>query len=158
MPMESNMCDGVSGHIPAGAVAGMTTVVTGAAGFVGSHLVTTLRESGAAAVGADLAWIDPPAPDARPRPGPNGHPTLVRVGIDLRYGRIEPLVAGADVVFHLAGLPGVWPSWSRFDEYLQANVLATKRLLDACLAVGVPRVVLASSSSIYGHARSRPTP
>jgi nucleoside-diphosphate-sugar epimerase len=57
----------------------------------------------------------------------------------------------ATVVFHLAGQPGVAPSWDAFEPYLQHNLSATHRLLEAAAAVGVRKVVLASSSSVYGN-------
>lgn len=62
----------------------------------------------------------------------------------------SPWLHGADVVFHLAALPGVRPSWTEFPEYLRCNVLATQRLLEACLRAQVRQVVIASSSSVYG--------
>ena len=70
---------------------------------------------------------------------------------------LEPLLAGADGVFHLAGQPGVRASWGEsFGLYLQRNVLATQRLFEAAAAADV-RVVFASSSSVYGDAERYPT-
>ncbi len=60
-------------------------------------------------------------------------------------------MAGADTVFHLAAVPGVRSSWgTRFEDYITSNVVATHRLLTACENAGVRRLVLASSSSVYG--------
>ena len=68
------------------------------------------------------------------------------------------LLEGVDVVFHMAALPGVRRSWGdRFADYLTCNVLGTQRLLEACGGVEVPRLVFASSSSVYGQADSKPS-
>jgi UDP-glucose 4-epimerase len=125
-------------------------VVTGAAGFIGSHLVRALSLAGTEVVGIDRArW--PTVPELA-CPAAPGH----EVTGDLATMAIEPHLEGAEVVFHLAGLPGVRPSWRRFDEYLRCNVLATQRVLEACRHAGVRRVVVASSSSVYGDAASGP--
>jgi nucleoside-diphosphate-sugar epimerase len=64
---------------------------------------------------------------------------------------LEEAVRGTDVVFHLAAQAGVRASWGReFSHYTDHNVLATQRLLEAALRAGKPRVVYASSSSVYG--------
>jgi nucleoside-diphosphate-sugar epimerase len=71
---------------------------------------------------------------------------------------LEPLLSGAEVVFHLAAQPGVRASWGReFDVYLTQNVLTTQKLLEAVKATKVRRLVVASSSSIYGQAERFPT-
>jgi len=81
------------------------------------------------------------------------------VPIDLSRGDFADLVSGCDVVFHLAAEPGVRPSWGeRFEAYLRNNVLATQLLLDALRLLPGPRLVYASSSSIYGDAECFPTP
>lgn len=139
--------------------ADVTALVTGAAGFVGSHLAASLLAGGATVVGVDNAWERPDRPPAVD-PG-SGLPMVYpapsrRCDMDLRTAELEGVVAGADVVFHLAGMPGVWPSWTQFDDYLRSNVSVTKRLVDACLAARVPRLVIASSSSVYGEEVSGP--
>ncbi|CAL9677866.1 UDP-N-acetylglucosamine 4-epimerase (plasmid) [Streptomyces sp. enrichment culture] len=84
------------------------------------------------------------------------HPCFRLVQGDLVTDEIKPWVDGADAVFHLAAIPGVRPSWGDgFGEYVACNVLATQRLMDACVSAGVRRVVLASSSSVYGDAVGR---
>ncbi|MET9296216.1 NAD-dependent epimerase/dehydratase family protein [Streptomyces sp. NPDC003077] len=123
-------------------------VVTGAAGFIGSHLVKALRRAGKHVVGIDRrpGWEEgeiPPSDELGP---------LRAVRGDLASANLTACLENASVVFHLAAIPGVRPSWSHFPEYLQCNVLATQRLLDACVGTGVPRVVVASSSSVYGGA------
>jgi nucleoside-diphosphate-sugar epimerase len=137
----------------------MKTLVTGAAGFVGSHLVEDLLGRGFDVVGVDcftpyygrerkLANIAP----ARE------HGAFALVEADLAEADLAPLLDGVDVVYHLAGQPGVRASWaSGFAEYLRLNVQATQRLLEASLHSGVERVVYASSSSLYGNAERYPT-
>ena len=71
---------------------------------------------------------------------------------------LRHLLDGAEVVFHLAGQPGVRPSWgSEFAIYAQRNIMATQRLLEALRDVPVRKIVYASSSSVYGDAESYPT-
>ncbi|GGK06753.1 putative UDP-glucose epimerase YtcB [Pilimelia anulata] len=126
---------------------GRRVVVTGAAGFVGRHVAAALHAGGAAVTGVDRAWL---------AAGPGAaEPPYRWVAADLRAADPD-LLAGADAVLHLAALPGVYPSWRRFEAYVADNVLATGRLLDAAVAAGVPRLVLASSSSVYGAAPAGP--
>ena len=72
--------------------------------------------------------------------------------MDLRRDPLEPLLAGAEVVFHLAAMPGLVRSWTDFDGYWTCNVLATQRLLEALVRAGsrVRRLIYASTSSVYG--------
>lgn len=76
---------------------------------------------------------------------------------DLLHADLVSSFDGADVVFHLAAQPGVRASWEAFDRYADHNLTATQRVLDAARRVGVRRVVLASSSSVYGNAEAYPT-
>ena len=126
----------------------MNIVVTGAAGFIGSHLCEAL-----VALGHDVVGVDRPSAG-----GPDhladlrGHPRFRMTETDLLDCDLAALAAGADAVFHLAGIAGVRSSWgASFEAYLAANVLLTQRLLEACK--GAPRLkklVYASSSSVYG--------
>ncbi|MFY1622026.1 NAD-dependent epimerase/dehydratase family protein [Micromonospora sp. WMMD735] len=117
-----------------------TVLVTGAAGFIGRHLVEHLADRGQPVIGVDL----------RPRPAgaAGGH-----VVADLRTTDIRPLLDGVSAVVHLAALPGVRPSWDRFDDYVESNVIVTRRLLEAGVQTGLRRLVIASSSSVYGNQR-----
>jgi UDP-glucuronate 4-epimerase len=132
----------------------MSVVVTGAGGFIGSHLVEALLAAGQSVVGLDR-HADREAANLA---AVVGHPRFVLVDADLVRADLGALVAGADMVFHLAGEVGVRDSWGeRFGDYAAANVFATQRVAEACVAAGVRRLVLASSSSVYGPASRRPS-
>lgn len=126
-------------------------LVTGAAGFVGSHLCDALAAAGHEAVGVDCFtdYYDPALKEA------NAAGRAV-VRADLAEAPLEPLLEGVDGVFHLAGQPGVRSFGDVFEVYLRRNVLASQRLFEAAARAGT-RVVFASSSSIYGEAEGYPT-
>ncbi|MER7539366.1 NAD-dependent epimerase/dehydratase family protein [Streptomyces sp. NPDC097704] len=126
-------------------------VVTGAAGFIGSHLAHALVQAGAIVIGVDRRdpATDPTA--AANLAALQGIPGYMHVTADLVSCAIEPLLVDANAVFHLAGIPGVRPSWGpKFSDYVASNVLGTHRVMDAVARMGVPRLVVASSSSVYG--------
>jgi len=134
-------------------------VVTGAAGFIGSHLCERLLGDGHEVIGID-SFSDY---YERGRKEQNLE-TLRRDGrftleeLDLVAADLSKPLRGAKVVFHLAGQPGVRPSWGgHFDRYVQDNIVATQRLLEALREVAVERLVFASSSSVYGDAEMFPT-
>jgi nucleoside-diphosphate-sugar epimerase len=134
-------------------------VVTGAAGFIGSHLCERLLGDGHEVIGID-SFSDY---YERGRKEQNLE-TLRRDGrftleeLDLVAADLSKPLRGAKVVFHLAGQPGVRPSWGgHFDRYVQDNIVATQRLLEALREVTVERLVFASSSSVYGDAEMFPT-
>lgn len=127
----------------------MRYLVTGAAGFIGSHLAEALQADGEV-VGIDsfTEYYDPALKEENAR------------GIEVRrldLARDELDLGGFDIVFHLAGQPGVRSFGDVFPLYVERNVLATQRVLEAAAGAGA-RVVFASSSSIYGDAESYPTP
>lgn len=129
-------------------------LVTGAAGFIGSRLAQRLLDEGATVIGVDAYTTTYDVAEKRARTTQLlGHPRYEHVEGDLVDLPIEQLLDGVEVVFHLAGRPGVRPSFELEDLYQHDNVDATRRLLDACLAApAVRRVVYASSSSVYGDA------
>jgi UDP-glucuronate 4-epimerase len=125
-------------------------VVTGAAGFIGSHLAQSLAAAGHEVVGVDCFtdYYDVAEKEENAR------------GLDVRridLAEQELDLDGVDGVFHLAGQPGVRSFGDVFPLYLRRNVLATQRLLETAAAAGT-RLVFASSSSVYGDAESYPTP
>lgn len=131
---------------------GQIAVVTGAAGFIGSHLVDLLLERGHTAVGLDS--LDPAYSPAQKRANlaaAQRHPSFRLVVDDLRRADLAALFAGATTVFHLAARAGVQDSWRQgVTDTWEVNVAGTQAVLEAALAAGVGRVVLASSSSVYG--------
>ncbi len=134
-------------------------VVTGAAGFVGSHLVDRLLARGDIVVGVDCftPYYSPEDKRENLRDA-LGSDRFSLVEVDLRDADLAPVLAGADTVFHQAAQPGVRLSWSDgFSEYASHNVLATQRLLEAARDAEVGRVVYASSSSVYGNQERYPT-
>ena len=135
----------------------MRALVTGAAGFVGSHLVERLVRDGVEVVALDCMT---PYYDLEQKRGNVVDVTGAGVEIldtDLTSDELAPVVSGVDVVFHQAGQPGVRASWDAFESYVEHNVLATERLLRAARDAGVGRLVYASSSSVYGDADRYPT-
>ncbi|HEX3214472.1 MAG TPA: NAD-dependent epimerase/dehydratase family protein [Actinomycetota bacterium] len=134
-------------------------VVTGVAGFIGSHLADALVARGHQVVGIDCFTPAYPADAKRAnleRLLP--HPAFRLVEGDLVTMPLDPWLEGASVVFHLAAQPGVRASWGGdFAVYVHHNVLGTQSLLEAIARSGVPRLVAASSSSVYGDAPSYPT-
>jgi UDP-glucuronate 4-epimerase len=124
-------------------------VVTGAAGFIGSHLAEALLADGHEVVGIDCFtnYYDPAIKEENAR------------RIDVRRLDLadDPLEFSAfDGIFHLAGQPGVRSFGDVFPSYLRRNVHASQRLFEAAARAGV-RVVFASTSSIYGAAERYPT-
>ena len=136
----------------------MKAVVTGAAGFIGSHLTESLLADGLQVVGVD-AFVDyyPREVKERNLATARGHRSFRLVEGSVQDMDLARVLDGASQVFHLAAQAGVRASWGRdFAVYTDNNVLATQRLLEACVAARVPRLVFASSSSVYGDAASLP--
>ena len=137
----------------------MRAMVTGCAGFIGSHLSESLLADGHEVVGVDCFNEN------------YGRRQKLRnlerarqwdhfdfVPVDLSRGDLAELTADCDVVYHLAAEPGVRASWGkRFDAYVRNNVMATQLLLDAVASEPGKRLVYASSSSVYGQAEALPT-
>ena len=136
----------------------MRVVVTGAAGFIGSHLSERLLAEGHEVTGLDC-FTDYYAREIKERnlQPLRRSPRFRLVEERLQDTNLALLLDGAEHVYHLAAQAGVRASWGReFSHYTEHNVLATQRLLEAALAAGRPRIVYASSSSVYGDAASLP--
>jgi len=133
-------------------------VVTGAAGFIGSHLTESLLADGHEVTGVDAFTDYYPRPTKeRNLEKSRSHGKFRLVEGRLQDLDLRPLLDGVDRVFHLAAQAGVRASWGReFAHYTDHNVLATQRLLEAARAADGPRVVYASSSSVYGDAPTLP--
>jgi UDP-glucuronate 4-epimerase len=125
-------------------------VVTGAAGFIGSHLADALLARGDNVVAIDFFtdYYDPARKEENAESFDVQRLDVAEDALDL---------GGVDGVFHLAAQAGVRPSFEHFEVYLRRNVLATQRVLETAAAAGV-RVVFSSSSSVYGDAERYPTP
>jgi UDP-glucuronate 4-epimerase len=125
-------------------------VVTGAAGFIGSHLAEALQSQGHEVVGIDsfTDYYDVARKEQNAA-------ALEVLRLDLAEDELD--FAGYDGVFHLAGQPGVRSFGSVFGDYAERNLVASQRVFEAAAATGT-RVVFASSSSIYGDAETYPTP
>ncbi len=137
----------------------MQALVTGCAGFIGSRLTDTLLARGVAVRGIDAftTYYDPAVKHANVSAAQES-PRFELIDGDLNQLDLPLVLDGVDVVYHLAGQPGVRVSWSDgFSQYVTLNVLATQRLLEATRQHPVPRLVYASSSSIYGNAVRYPT-
>jgi UDP-glucuronate 4-epimerase len=130
-------------------------LVTGGAGFIGSHLCERLRREGVEVTTFDS--FDPfydPAVKRRNLDGLRGDPGFTLVEGDIRdEAAVDALLARGrfDVVFHLAGRAGVRPSIEQAALYQDVNVVGTTVLLEAARRHGVPRFLLGSSSSVYGN-------
>jgi UDP-glucose 4-epimerase len=133
--------------------------VTGAAGFIGSHLCERLLALGHQVIGIDSfsdyydrARKEQNLADSR------ANAAFEFKEIDLVDADLTRILTGAKVVYHLAGQPGVRPSWGgQFDLYLRDNILATQRLLESVKGLPIDRFVFAGSSSVYGDAEVFPT-
>ena len=136
-------------------------IVTGVAGFIGSHLAETLLAQGENVIGVDLLnnYYDPQLK----------HNNLVIlkqyenfkfIHADIRELDWQKLLASVDVVYHQAAQAGVRASWGAgFIDYTENNINATQVILEAAKQVkSLKRIVYASSSSIYGNAVTMPTP
>ena len=136
----------------------MRAMVTGAAGFVGSHLCDRLLEDGHDVLAVDKFsdYYDPT----------QKRENVAHLLDDGRFNLLEADVASepvlrvinnVDVIFHLAGQPGVRPSWDDFGPYLRENVQCVQTVLEAVAqSTRPPRIVLTSSSSVYGDADRYP--
>lgn len=139
----------------------MKFVVTGGAGFIGSRTVEKLVERGRGA--DDIVAVDcfTPYYDRRLKHAVADELRQL-AGVTFIDEAISPELCddhfeGADSVIHLAAQPGVRDSWASFDSYVEYNITATHHIMEAVLRANVPRLVYASSSSVYGNPPDFPT-
>jgi UDP-glucuronate 4-epimerase len=126
-------------------------LVTGAAGFIGSHLCERLLRDGHRVAGVDAFIPYYPRLLKEANLGTvRTHPGFAFHELDLRTDPLNEIVSGVDVVFHLAANAGLTKSWTQFDLYESCNIAATQRLLEAAMRAKVGRFVYASTSSVYG--------
>ncbi|MFG2226532.1 NAD-dependent epimerase/dehydratase family protein [Streptomyces sp. NPDC048644] len=138
----------------------MRAAVTGAAGFIGSHLCDHLLAAGDTVIGIDaLTDCYDPMRKRRHLADARRSPVFSFHHVDVLDPQLDALLDDVDVVYHLAGQPGVRPSWGReFELYTRRNVLATQRLLETVRDRPLRKFLHASSSSVYGDADCFPTP
>jgi nucleoside-diphosphate-sugar epimerase len=131
----------------------MRCVVTGAAGFVGSHLCERLLADGHDVIGVDcfVPYYPRPIKEAN-LVAVRGNPRYRFEPRDLRTDPLADLVAGADAIFHLAAMAGLNRSWTDMDGYSSCNIQATQRLLEALRQdrSALKRLIHVSTSSVYG--------
>lgn len=137
----------------------ITSLVTGTAGFIGSHLADALLERGDRVIGVDqfndyydrtLKWknLDRALQ----------HPNFKLVKADIQTLDWATLLVDVDVIYHQAAQAGVRSSWGTgFRTYTEQNINATQILLEAAKTAKLQRFVFASSSSVYGNAETLPT-
>lgn len=135
-------------------------LVTGCAGFIGSHLTEQLLRRGYRVTGVDCftpnyaKWIKQQNLEKC-----RYFPQFTFIKGDLRSLDLQRLLQDKDFVFHQAALPGVRSSWGKdFKAYVEHNLQATQRLLEAMKGSQVQKLIYASSSSVYGYLPEGPIP
>jgi UDP-glucose 4-epimerase len=134
-------------------------IITGAAGFIGSHLTEACLERGWEVTAIDsLTTYYSPTAKIRNAAHFRDHPRCEFLEQDVLDVDLAAVLSGANIVFHLAAQAGVRASWGQsFDVYTQLNVTVLQRLLEAARETNLDRFVFASSSSVYGDAEDYPT-
>jgi nucleoside-diphosphate-sugar epimerase len=132
-------------------------LVTGVAGFIGSHLAEALLAKGHDVVGVDafIPYYDRAVKEAN-LAGALAHDTFTFHELDLRTADLAAVVEGCDVIFNEAAMPGLMKSWSDLELYSTCNLLATQRVLDAARDAETSQIVHVSTSSVYGKEATGP--
>jgi len=136
----------------------MRSLVTGVAGFIGSHLAERLIKEGHKVVGVDC-FTDYYARSIKEEniKGLLHEPHFTFFEANLLEANLRELLIGVDYIFHQAAQAGVRSSWGvEFEVYTSHNVVATQRLLEVCKGVRIQRFIYASSSSVYGDSEELP--
>jgi UDP-glucuronate 4-epimerase len=126
-------------------------LVTGAAGFIGSHLCELLLARGHRVIGADtfIPYYPREFKESNLLPSRES-PGFTFQEVDLRYDDLTPLLKDVEVIFHLAAMAGLMRSWSDFNLYMTCNMLVTQRLLEAARQNQIKHFIHGSTSSVYG--------
>jgi len=135
----------------------LRALVTGVAGFIGSQLAEELVKRGDSVVGIDC--FTPYYSPSLKRKNLSALMSAERFRLvkkNILSADLGELLRRTDVVFHLAAQPGIRLSWSKFEQYVENNLLATQAILQQC-GKQRKRVVFASSSSVYGDSETYPT-
>ncbi len=136
----------------------MNILVTGAAGFIGSHLCDKLLEDEKNEILGIDTFTGPTTADLKLKNVSHllSHPRFRLIQQDLLTTELSDLLKGIDAVYHLAGMPGVRSSWGKdFDPYVTNNILSTQRLLEAAKDRPLKKFIYASTSSVYGEKSGR---
>ena len=130
----------------------MKSIVTGVAGFIGSHLAEALLADGHEVIGLDSFLDNYPRSFKENNLNALLHaPRFKFINDDLLTLDLKDLLQNVDYVFHLAAQPGVRSSWGReFSRYTENNIMATQLLLEAVKELRLMKFVYASTSSVYG--------
>jgi nucleoside-diphosphate-sugar epimerase len=130
----------------------MRVLVTGCAGFVGSHLCEQLLDEGHEVVGVDafIPYYPREIKEVNLRTL-YASPRFHFHELDLRFDSLEGCLEGVDTVVHAAAMPGLQRSWTSFELYMTCNLLAVERLLEASRAANVSKFLYISTSSVYGY-------
>ena len=129
----------------------MKILVTGGAGFIGSHLSEKLNKEG-----HNVTVLDSLSSFLYPREFKERNlKNLLANGVkfvqaDLAHSELETIVQSQDVVVNQAAVPGLVKSWSHFSDYNQSNVIGLARLIETCVRLEVPKFIQISTSSVYG--------
>lgn len=136
----------------------MRVLVTGVAGFVGSHTACALLGRGDSVVGVDSfsAFYDRSTKEDNIA-DLRDDPAFDFLEVDLPDTDLKGLLHEVDAVVHLSAQPGVRASWQAFDTYVQANIQVTQALVEAARSASLRRFVFASSSSVYGRTSGAPS-
>lgn len=135
----------------------MRAVVTGCAGFIGSHLTERLLDDGWSVIGIDaIAPTYDTLGRRRQTELLSEHRSFEFIEGDINRIELSELVGDSEVVYHLAARPGVRASWRDFAQVSEANIQATQKVLDSIALSPGTRLIFGSSSSVYGQADTFP--